>query len=171
MQHIFLVISILISQLVSIYTISVSDVNGNTLNLSTFAGKKILLVNTSSNSPHVAQYAKLEQLYQLHRDSLVIIAFPSNSFGNEPGNDSTIKSFVLNTYHINFYLASKSSVIGADKSALYNWLAEKDLNGMMRGLPRGDFHKFLIDGEGKLIGRFTELVDPLDSELQNAIIN
>lgn len=66
------------------YTLPAAD-GGNGIHLSDYQDKKILFVNTASNSEYAIQYASLEQLYQRYKDSLVIIAVPSNSFGNEQG--------------------------------------------------------------------------------------
>jgi len=171
MLNIFSLFTILVYQLVSIYTISVNDNTGNAINFAAFTGKKILLVNTASNSTNAGQYAQLEQLYQLHKDSLVIIAFPSNDFGNEPGTIDSINSWVHTNYNIHYLLAEKTIVSGSEKSYLYNWLSDINANGMMNSSVSHDFYKYLINSEGKLIGIFNEEVDPLDSKIQEAITN
>ena len=77
----------------SIYSLSITDVNGNTISLSAFQGKKIMLVNIATGSDKVAQLAGLQQLHQQYHDSLIIIAFPSASFGHETRSNSEIKQF------------------------------------------------------------------------------
>lgn len=154
---------------ISIYSISSADINGGQINFSDFQGKKILIVNTASNSPYVAQYAALEQLYQLYKDSLVVIAFPGNSFSNEPGSNASIKSFVTSTYNIHFLLAAKVDVSGSGQAPIYQWLTQQSQNGMMNIVVQSDFQKFLIDKDGTLIGVFSAAVSPLDSSIQNAI--
>lgn len=171
MLNIFSLFPILIYQVVSIYSISVNDNTGNTINFAAFTGKKILLVNTASNSTNAGQYAQLEQLYQLHKDSLVIIAFPSNDFGNEPGSNDSIANWVRANYNIHYLLAEKIIVSGSEKSYLYNWLSDINANGMMNSSVSHDFYKYLINGEGKLIGIFNEEVSPLDDKVQDAITN
>jgi len=171
MQYIISFFIFLVAQVVSVYTISVNDIDGNAINFSSFQGKKILLVNTATNSADVDQYAQLEALYQLHRDSLVIIAFPANDFGNEPRTNAGIDSFVHNNYDIHYLLAEKTVVSGSNKSYLYNWLSDSTINGMTDSRVNKDFYKFLVNSEGKLIGIFTNQVNPLDSVLQNAITN
>jgi glutathione peroxidase len=155
----------------SIYSISSTDIDGSSIHFSDFAGKKILIVNTASNSSAVSQYAHLEQLYQQYKDSLVIIAFPSNSFGNEPGNNQNIKDFITSTYNTHFLLGAKVDVIGSGQSPIYQWLTQQSQNGMMDNEMVDDFQKFLINKNGELIGIFSPVVDPMDSLIQNAILH
>jgi glutathione peroxidase len=153
-----------------IYGFSIAGINGGpAINFSDFAGKKILLVNTATGSSFVGQYARLEELYQQNKDSLVIIAIPSNNFGHESNNEATIQSFVNDTYHIHYLLAGKMSVAGETQSSLYSWLTHHSESGGMSSSVDNDFQKYLIGQDGHLIGYFTGAMDPLDSTLVNAI--
>jgi len=156
---------------VSIYTITSENIDGGQINFSSFQGKKILIVNTASNSPYVSQYTGLEQLYQQYHDSLVVIAFPSNSFGNEPGTNQEIKNFVMSTYNVHFLLGAKVPVTGVQKPAIYQWLTQQVQNGMMNSDVLYDFQKYLIDDDGTLIAVFGSNIHPMDSTIQNAITN
>jgi len=160
-----------ILNLVSIYTISVNDGNGKPIKFSDYSGKKILIVNTASNGPDSQQYVDLEKLYQMHKDNLVIIAFPSNDFGNEPDENDEIFKRVVKSFNVHFIIAEKTLVSGQNKSYLYKWLSDESLNGMMNSTVKRDFYKYLIDGEGRLIGIFSNAVSPLSAELQSAITN
>ena len=155
----------------TIYDFSVNDIDGNARNISQYQGKKILFVNTASNSSYTSQYASLEQLYQKYQDSLVIIAVPSNSFGNDSADNATIKDFVMSNYNIHFTLTQKADVAGDSQSALYSWLTHIDQNTMMDNTITDDFYKFLVDSSGKLIGVFGPSVDPMSDDIQNAITN
>lgn len=155
----------------SFYTIPVPAATGDTaINLNAYRGKKILIVNTASNSNYTPQYGSMEQLYQQYQDSLVVLAVPSNSFGNEPENDSAVASFIAINYHTTYPVAAKAEVTGGDVSELYNWLTSEDQNGEMSSIVKGDFQKYLIDENGSLIGVFAAAVDPMDSIIQNTII-
>ena len=114
----------------SIYSYQFTYIDGNNINLNDYRGNKILFVNTASNSLYTNQYAQLEQLFQQYHDSLVVIAFPSNSFGNEPGSDADIKNFTDSNYHIHFILASRVSVNGNDISPVWQWLTKASENTM-----------------------------------------
>jgi len=154
---------------VSIYSFSIVSIDGNAISLGQFKGKKMLFVNTATGSQYAQQYAGLEKLYQQYKDSLVIIAFPSNDFGNEGNADNTIQTMVTSKYHPSYILASKLSVKGAGISPLFKWLAESTQNGRIDDPVIGDFCKYLIDGTGNIKGVFAGSVDPMDSVLQNAI--
>lgn len=155
----------------SIYVYALTTASGDTIHFSDFAGKKILIVNTAASSPQAHQYGKLEQLYQLYKDSLVIIAIPSNSFGNEQESDSVINENVHDTYNITYTLATTTNVAGDSIAPLYQWLTDATLNGMVSNPVFNDFLKFLIGTDGKIIGVFSSKVDPMDKAIQDAIKN
>ena len=118
-------------QATSIYDYKLTDVNGKTYALSELKGKKALIVNTASKCSLTPQVAEMEKLYQDFRDNLVIIAVPSNDFGNqEPGSNEEIKSFVKEN-NLTFPVMAKTSVKGENEEPLYQWLTRKDLNGTM----------------------------------------
>jgi len=154
-----------------IYSLSFRNAQGQSIPFSNFRGKKILLVNTATGSGKAAQFARLEQLYQQYKDKLVIIAFPSNDFGNEAGADSLIDRLVQNRYNIHFVLASKIVVTGAKLDSVYQWLTNAGFNGRASNKVGSDFYKFLIDESGNWTGVFSDAVDPMDPKLQNAITN
>lgn len=167
-------ISLLLCSLIlspGIYDYQVTGIDGNSINLIDFQGKKILFVNTASNSEYVNQYASLEQLYQKFKDSLVIIATPTNDFGNEPLENDSIKSFVLNNYNIHYLLASKTMVSGDSSTPVYKWLTNSSLNHDYNNPVSGDFYKFLVDRNGNIIGLYNSSVDPMDSLIQSLIVN
>lgn len=152
-----------------IYEFSLPAAQGGTINLSDYRGKKMLIVNTASNSGLAIQYAKLEELYQKYKDSLVIIAIPSNSFGNEQDDDSTIYEHVTAAYDITYPLAGKTEVAGDSTHELYQWLSLRALNNVTDIQMQSDFQKILIDGSGKITGIFSSAVDPMSKEMQDAI--
>jgi glutathione peroxidase len=155
----------------SIYTFNIKTIDNVTIPMSTYQGKKILIVNTATNSPYVNQYRGLDSLWQLYKDSLVILAFPSNSFGHETANNATIKNFVLNTYNIHYTLCKKTDVISETKLPLFRWLALPTENGRMNGRVKDDFYKFLIDKSGNIIAEFDSKTQPMSAAIQNAITN
>lgn len=154
----------------SLYSLSFINSNGDSVSLSSFAGKKILFVNIASQSSRVAQVGELQQLQQQHGDSLVIIAFPSNSFNHEPLSDSNIVSFYQGLYNIQYPLAKKSSV--SDSAAItpvYHWLTQQSQNGLVTQPVLGDFQKFLVSEAGSLVGVFAPSVSPLSPDIQTAL--
>jgi glutathione peroxidase len=166
MLNIFYLVTTLLT---SFFSNSFTDTNGNITSFSSFQGKKILIVNIATNSSKINQLASLEQLQERFGDSLVIVAFPSNSFGNEPRTDAEIRSFCQSNYSSTFRIAQKASVVGNGIHQVYSWLAQSSENGSMNGIITSDFQKFLIDGEGNLAGYFSPKVDPMDPKVITAI--
>jgi glutathione peroxidase len=155
--------------LTSIYSFKVTDIANGEIDFETFRNKKILIVNISTAGPKVGQLQALEELHQLYKDSLIVIAFPSNSFGNTPESNSAIENLLQTNYETKFLLASKVDVNGASTAPIYHWLTTQSENGMLSNPVVGDFQKFLINKSGKLVGVFSPIVDPMDSLIQNAI--
>jgi glutathione peroxidase len=153
----------------SIYSLSFTDTDGSTVNMSSFQNKKILIVNIATNSPRVGQLTGLQQLKQQYGDSLVIIAFPSNSFGNETRSDAEIKQYCQQNYNVNFFIASKNSVFGLYIQPVYNWLKHTEENGVMDVEIMSDFQKILINNDGNIIGVFAPGVSPTDTSIVSAI--
>lgn len=155
---------------VSIYSLSVADVNDGSINFNNYRGKKILIVNTATgNTAANQQLVQLQQLYQQNQDSLVVIAFPSNSFGNQPGNNQQIKAMMQGTYGVTFPIAVKTWVRGDSANIVYQWLSSKLQNEMMNSRVIRDYQKYLVDGTGKLVAKFDSSVSPLNSAIQDAI--
>ena len=156
---------------VSIYTIKIPLINEtDTLNLSTWQAKKILIVNSASQSNYVNQYSQLEQLYQQFKDSgLVILACPSNNFGAEPYSNQQVQNFCSSGYGITYKLSRIVAVTGVSAHPLYQWLTQKNQNGVVDNIIRNDFTKFLINGQGQLVGFFDESINPLDAKVLAAI--
>jgi glutathione peroxidase len=147
------------------YSFTVTDIDGKTVALSQFRGKKVLVVNVASKCGNTPQYAQLEKLYEKYGpDRFVVIGFPANNFGaQEPGTDAEIKNFCQSTYHVTFPMMSKISVKGDDMAPLYQWLTEKSRNGYLDAPVQWNFQKFLIDEQGDLVGVVPPKTPP-DSE-------
>jgi glutathione peroxidase len=156
---------------VSIYSISIPLVSGvDTLNMASWSGKKILIVNTATQSQFVDQLTELEQLYQQFKDSgLVVLACPSNRFGLEPYSDPQIGSFFANIYQTSFKVSKTLSIDGNSADPLFQWLLLKSRNGTADTRIRTDFTKYLVSTEGKLVAFFEGSISPLDERVKAAI--
>jgi glutathione peroxidase len=153
----------------SFYSLQFQDSNGATVSMSQFQGKKILLVNIASESSKVGQLAGLQQLHQQYGDSVVVIGFPSNSFGHEPLSDAAIRQFCQNNYGVTFMLASKNPIAGPVNQPVYNWLTQVTENSVNNDPVRGDFQKYLVSENGTLIGIFSPSVEPVSDQLTSAL--
>jgi glutathione peroxidase len=155
----------------SIYNFKIAAIDGSEIELSKYQGKKILFVNTATQSRFAGQLRSLEKLYQKYKDSLVIVAVPSKSFGNEPAAASEIKTHLQDQYGAHYLIAAPLDVSGPNTTPLYQWLTSKANNGVMSSSVEGDFQKYLINSDGRLIGYFIPGVDPMDSIVLKSIEN
>jgi glutathione peroxidase len=155
----------------SIYTLQFTDIDGNSISMSQFQGKKILFVNIATGSTRTGQLGELQQLHEQYADRVVIIGFPSNSFGHEARSNAEIKQFCTTTYNTSFLFAQKISVKGESVHPIYNWLTLISENEMMDQQMGSDFQKFLVDETGKLIGVFSPSVNPGDPKFIQEILN
>lgn len=153
----------------SIYSYHFTANDGSIIDLGDYIGKKILFVNIATGSQYAGQLAELELLYQHYKDSLAVIAFPSNDFGNEASDDSTIQVTVTSQYGIHYILAAKTSVTGEGQNPVFKWLTTKSLNGVFENPVQGDFYKILVDNTGQVRGVFNEAVHGNDEKIQSAI--
>ena len=145
----------------SIHSFSVKGIEGKDIKLSSYKGKKILVVNTASKCGYTPQYEALEKVYEQYKDKLVIIGFPCNQFGGqEPGTNEEIVAFCKKNYGGTFPLADKVDVKGDQTAAIYQWLTQKSKNGVLDATISWNFNKFLLDENGKMIAYFPSNVKP-----------
>ena len=154
-----------------IHDFTLKSIDGSTTPLSSFKGKVVLLVNVASFCGYTPQYEGLEALYTKYKDQgLVVLGFPANNFGEqEPGSNEEIKKFCSTRYHVSFPMFSKVSVVGGDKTPLYQFLSDKKANPSTGGEIQWNFTKFLADRNGKVIARFESAVEPDSSEVITAV--
>jgi glutathione peroxidase len=148
------------------YDFTAETLEGRPAALADHRGEVMLIVNTASKCGFTPQYAGLEALYRKYKDrGLVILGFPCNQFGaQEPGNAEEIASFCSLTYDVSFPMMRKIDVNGPAAHPLYAWLKgqKKGLLGT-QGI-KWNFTKFLIDREGRVIGRFAPTATPQSLE-------
>lgn len=169
MFNLILSILLFVTAPANIYGFKVKSIDGKTIDLNQYKGKKILIVNTASECGYTPQYEALQQLSETYKGKLVVIGFPANNFGGqEPGTDAEIKSFCTKSYKVTFPMASKVSVKGNDMNELFKWLTSQP-NPDFTGDINWNFEKFLIDENGKLIRRFRSKVRPMDADLTKSI--
>jgi glutathione peroxidase len=155
----------------SFYNLKAVMNDGQEFRFENLRGKKIMIVNTASDCLFTGQYKELEELYQLYKDKLVILGFPSNDFGQqEKGDDSEIAEFCRINYHVTFPVMQKSSTLKkAGQHEVYQWLTDANKNGWNNQLPVWNFSKYLINEEGVLMYYFGTAISPLSSEVKNAL--
>ncbi|MCF8268512.1 MAG: glutathione peroxidase [Crocinitomicaceae bacterium] len=151
----------------SIHSFRVQTLSGDTLDFSTFKGKKILVVNTASKCGLTPQYKELEALYREYQDSnFVIVGFPANNFmAQEPGSDDEIAAFCSKNYGVTFPMMSKISVKGRDMHPVYEFLTSLSKNGLEDNEVKWNFQKYLIDENGFLVRVISPTTPPNDPEI------
>ena len=148
-------------------------IRGDSISLSDFAGKKLLVVNTASYCGFTPQYADLEALYQQYGGTTFeIIGFPCNDFGGqEPGTNGSIDTFCTGTYNISFQMMSRISIAAPDTAEVYKWLQNASRNGVADAPVAWNFNKYLIDEAGNWIAYYPSSVNPLDPLIVNWILS
>jgi len=152
------------------YDLAVEGIEGDTLRMSDYQGKYVLIVNVASKCGFTPQYKDLQKLYEQYADRLVIIGFPCNQFMNqEPGTEEEIQDFCELNYGVTFPLTAKIDVKGPNQHPVYQWLTTRELNGKTSHEVKWNFHKFIVSPEGKLIGSFPSKVLPLGNEITSLL--
>ncbi len=147
-----LTVSGLSAQSKALYDFKATTLDGQSFDLKSLKGKKVMVVNTASKCGLTPQYAKLQKLYEQYKEkNFVIIGFPANNFASqEPGTNSEIQEFCTKNYGVTFPMMSKISVKGADIDPLYKWLTNKSENNVLDAPVQWNFQKFLIDENGQI---------------------
>ena len=137
----------------TIYDFKVTDIEDKEFDFSSLKGKKIMIVNTASECGLTPQYEQLQQVYEKYKDqNFTIIGFPANNFmSQEPGDNTKIAAFCKKNYGVTFPMMSKISVKGEDMHPIYQYLTQKDQNGLEDSKVQWNFQKYLIDTNGKLV--------------------
>ena len=150
------------------YDFSIKDINDEILDLTSLKDKTILLVNVASNCGFTQQYSELQELYLKYNEKgFVVLGVPSNQFGGqEPGNNNEIKDFCETNFNITFPMTSKFDVKGENAHAIYLWAKE---NYGSSAIPKWNFHKILINKDGKIEETFSSFTKPMSKKLLNKI--
>jgi glutathione peroxidase len=149
----------------------VKDIDGREVDLATYRGKVVMIVNVASKCGFTPQYAALESIYGKYKDrGFMILGFPSNDFlWQEPETNEEIKAFCALKYNVTFDMFAKVSVRGKGASPLYKDLTSKKANGPFGGAIKWNFTKFLIARDGAVVARFGSTTKPDDLEVISSI--
>jgi glutathione peroxidase len=151
----------------SIHQFKVTDLYGKEFDFATLKGKKILIVNTASECGLTPQYKDLEAIYSKYKDkNFVIVGFPANNFGGqEPGSNQEIAKFCQMNYGVSFPMMGKISVKGNDIHPLYQFLTQKNKNGLQDSEVEWNFQKYLLDENGHLVKVLSPRILPTDDTI------
>jgi glutathione peroxidase len=149
----------------SLYDFTVNDATATPFSFSAFQGKPMIIVNTAGYSVLSSQLRDLDNFYRQQNGHILVVAFPSNSFGHEgiPGI-SSIGNRYASVFGVTFPVMSGVDVTGPSIAPIFRYLiANSPQPGM--GIS-GDFTKFFVDANGKVVGR----LGPNDTPLSTSFI-
>ena len=151
------------------YELSIESITGETINFNDYKNKAVLIVNTASYCGFTKQYNELQELWDLYKSrGLIVLGVPSNSFNQEKNSNADVKEFCKVNFNINFPLTTITEVKGENAHELFKWA--KDNYGKS-AVPKWNFHKILIDKNGKVIDTFASFTNPMSKKIIKKIEN
>jgi glutathione peroxidase len=152
----------------SAHDFTFSGIDNKPIDLKQYKGRPVLVVNVASFCGFTPQYKELQKLHELYgAKGLVVLGVPSNDFGaQEPKTEAEIAKFCETSYGVTFPMTAKQKVVGADAHGLYQWISGEAGEA---AAPKWNFHKYLIDKEGKLAGAWPSRVSPTSKEITGPI--
>ena len=159
--------------MITIYDVEVKDINLEMINMDSYKGKTLLIVNVASACGFTPQYKGLQELYDKYKDQdFEILAFPCNQFGSqESGSNDEIVQFCDTNFNVSFKLFDKVDVNGENASPLFKILTKAYPGILGTKNVKWNFTKFLISKDGLIIDRFGSTTTPemIESALQKVI--
>tara|TARA_B110000196_G_C21145498_1_gene666363 strand:- start:2290 stop:2856 length:567 start_codon:yes stop_codon:yes gene_type:complete len=146
------------------YDFTINSINGDLIKFSKYKNKPILMVNVASNCGFTKQYTQLQELWNLYKDKgLIVLGVPTNQFGGqEPGTNNEIKKFCEVNFNINFPLTTKVEVKGENAHPIYVWAK---INYGKSTVPKWNFHKILINKDGKVYNTYASFTNPMSKKI------
>ena len=150
------------------YDFIFKDLDGSALRLSDYKGKVIVVVNVASQCGFTKQYEDMQKVWQKYREKgVVMLGVPSNDFGKqEPGSNEDIKNFCEAKFGISFPMTEKVLVKGSEAHPFYIWARE---NHGKSAIPKWNFHKIIIDKDGKVGETFSSITNPSSNKFIKAL--
>jgi len=149
------------------FDLNIESISGKTINFSDFKNKVILIVNTASYCGFTNQYEELQDLWnKYNKKGLIVLGVPSNSFNQEKKNSSEVKEFCEVNFNITFPLSTITEVKGNNAHEIFKWAKN---NHGSSAVPKWNFHKILINKEGKVEDTFSSFTKPLSNKIINKI--
>ena len=149
------------------FDFEIKSITGETINFDKYKDKVILIVNTASYCGFTKQYDELQNLWDKYKSKgLIVLGVPSNSFNQEKKNDSDIKEFCELNFNINFPLTTITEVKGKNAHDLFIWAKN---NHGKSAIPKWNFHKILINKDGKVEDTFASFTKPMSKKIISKI--
>ena len=151
------------------YDFKIESITGETIDFNEYKNKVILIVNTASYCGFTKQYTDLQELWDKYKSrGLIVLGVPSNSFNQEKNKNSEVKEFCKVNFDINFPLSAITEVKGDNAHDLFKWAKN---NHGKSAIPKWNFHKILINKEGKVEDTFSSFTNPTSKKIVSKIEN
>jgi len=147
----------------SFYDLTVNSIEGDKINFKDYTNKVVLIVNVASYCGFTKQYNELQNLWENYKDQgLVVLGVPSQSFNQEKDSEKEIKEFCEVNFGINFPMTEILEVKGDNAHDIFKWAKN---NHGKSAIPKWNFHKILINKEGKVEDTFASFTNPMSNKL------
>ena len=145
------------------YDFKIESISGEIIDFNKYRDKVVLIVNTASYCGFTKQYSELQELWDQYKSKgFIVLGVPSNSFNQEKKNDEEVKKFCEVNFNISFPLSSITEVKGQNVHELFKWAAD---NYGKSAIPKWNFHKILINKEGKVENTYSSFTKPLSNKI------
>ncbi len=149
------------------FDLKINSISGKLIDLKNYKDKVVLVVNTASYCGFTKQYSDLQTLWDRYKsDGLIVLGVPSNSFNQEKKEDADVKEFCEVNFNINFPMTSITEVKGDNSHELFKW-AEKNYG--KAAIPKWNFHKILINKDGKIADTYNSFTNPMSKKITSKI--
>ena len=151
------------------YDLQINSISGEIIDFKGYKNKAVLVVNTASYCGFTKQYEDLQKLWEKYESKgLIVLGIPSNSFNQEKKTNEDVKKFCEVNFNINFPLTTITEVKGKNAHEIFKWAKE---NHGKSAVPKWNFHKILINKEGKIEDTFASMTKPMSKKLIKTIEN
>ena len=149
------------------YDFQINDISGEIINFKDYKNKVILIVNTASYCGFTKQYNDMQNIWERYQNKgLLVLAVPSNSFNQEKKTEKEVKEFCEVNFNITFPITSIYDVKGDSAHDIFKWAKE---NHGKSAIPKWNFHKILINNEGKIEDTFSSFTNPTSNKIISKI--
>ena len=145
------------------FDFKIESINGEVLDFKEYKNKVVLLVNTASYCGFTKQYEDLQNLWDRYKSKgLIVLGIPSNSFNQEKKVNNEVKEFCEVNFNINFPLSTITEVKGDNAHDIFKWAMN---NHGKTAIPKWNFHKILINKDGKIQKTYGSFTKPLSEKI------
>ena len=149
------------------FDFKLNNITGGQIDLKNYQNKVVLVVNTASYCGFTSQYNDLQLLWEKYKSNgLIVLGIPSNSFNQEKKADADVKEFCEVNFNIDFPMTTITEVKGENSHELFKW-AEKNYG--KSAIPKWNFHKILINKEGKIEDTYSSFTNPMSEKITSKI--